>query len=209
MVYAPQKISREKPDALKHHKELKKYSKDDIGHLGSIDSRNIDVLAARFAGTFLRINLLKIAAKRGFSFSSCTYVSRDNRICGKLDRDLANEIEITIDRIKTLEDDEEEDEYGEVVIPTEYAIQTAIELVSEAAKLTPEKFFKAWVSTEDSGGLRLTWSKPELNKKVKLVIPATPDRKRYLYHDMFDEYGVEYNVSSKILSRWLSWCNSK
>ena len=213
MVYTPQKISREKPNALKYYKELKKHPKDDSACLGSIDSRNIDALAARFAAMFSHINqqqkmLIKIDAKREFAFNSYISLPRDTRVYGKLERDLTHEIEITIDRIKTLED-EEEDEYGEVINPTEYSIQIAIELVSEAAKLIPERFFKAWVSTEDSGGIRLTWSKPELNKKVKLVIPPTPDRKIYLYHDTCDEYGVKYNVSSKTLSRWLSWCNSK
>jgi hypothetical protein len=213
MVQTIQKTSREKPNDLKYYQEPKKHPKGDGGCLGSIDSRNIDALAERFASVFLHINqqqklLLKIDAKREFVSNSHIPVPRDTRIRGRLDRVSEHEIEITIDRIKTLED-EEEDEYGEVINPTEYAIQTAIDLVSEAAKLIPERFFKAWVSTEDSGGIRLTWSKPELNKKVKLVIPPTPDRKIYLYHDMCDEYGVKYNVSSKTLSRWLSWCNSK
>jgi predicted DNA-binding protein YlxM (UPF0122 family) len=214
MVYTPQKTSREKPNALKHYKELKKYSKDDIARLGSIDSKNIDALAAKFSAIFSHVNqqrkmLLKIEAKIEIFSNSYILAARDTHIHGKLERYLKHEIEITIDRIKTLEEEDEEDEYGEVINPTEYAVQNAIELVSEAAKSIPEKFFKAWVSTEDSGGIRLTWSKPALGKKVKLVIPSTPDRKIYLYHDVCDEYGVEYNVSSKTLSRWLSWCNSK
>jgi hypothetical protein len=119
------------------------------------------------------------------------------------------DLEITIDRINRLVEDEEEDEYGEIIIPTEYATQKAIELVSKAANLIPKRFFKAWVSTEDSGGVGLDWSKPELEKEVRLVIPATPDRKICLYHELGNEYGVEYNVSAKTLSYWLNWCNPK
>ena len=119
------------------------------------------------------------------------------------------ELEITLERINGLKDEDEEDEYGEVINPTEYAIEVAIELVSKTARSISEQFFKAWVSTEDSGGVVLTWSKPELDKKVRLVIPPIPDRKIYLYHEMAEEYGVEYNVSAKTLSEWLSWCNSK
>jgi hypothetical protein len=119
------------------------------------------------------------------------------------------DLDITLGRINELKEDEEEDEYGEIIKPTEYANKTAIELVSKAAKSIPEKFFKAWVSTEDSGGIGLTWSKPELEKEVRLVIPPTSDRKIYLYHEMCDEYGVEYNVSAKTLSHWLSWCNPR
>ena len=106
-------------------------------------------------------------------------------------------------------EDNEEDEYGEIIIPTEYAIQTAIELVSKAAKLIPKRFFKAWISTEDLGGVRLDWSKPESEKEVRLVIPAISHNKIYLYHETIDEYGIEYNVSARTLSLWLSWFNDK
>jgi hypothetical protein len=119
------------------------------------------------------------------------------------------ELEITVERINGLGEEEEEDEYGENINPTEYAVKAAIELVSKTARSISEKFFKAWVSTEDSGGVILIWSKPELDKKVRLVIPPIPDRKIYLYHEMAEEYGIEYNVSAKTLSEWLSWCNSK
>jgi hypothetical protein len=127
------------------------------------------------------------------------------------DRAIASipELEITVERINGLEEDEEEDEDGEIINPTEYAVKSAIELVSKTARSISVKFFKAWVSTEDSGGVVLTWSKPELDKTVRLVIPPIPDRKIYLYHEMAEEYGVEYNVSAKTLSEWLTWCNSK
>jgi hypothetical protein len=119
------------------------------------------------------------------------------------------QLEITIDRIRELTELDEEDEDGEVVIPTKYAIQKAIELVSEAEKLMSSGFFKAWVSSEDTGGIRLTWSKPELKKQVRLVVPPTSDQKTYLYHEHHDEYGVEYNISAKTLSNRLRRLNSK
>ncbi len=127
------------------------------------------------------------------------------------DNDLVSipELEITLERINRLEEDEEEDEYGEVINPSRYATQTSIELVSQAAKSISGQFFKAWVSTDDSGGVVLNWSKPELDKKVRLVIPPIPERKIYLYHEMAEEYGIEYNVSAKTLSEWLNWCNPK
>ena len=127
------------------------------------------------------------------------------------DSDLVSipELEITLERINELEEDEEADEYGEVISPNKDATRTAIELVSQAAKSISDRFFKAWVSTDDSGGVVLTWSKPELDKSVRLVIPSIPDRKIYLHHAMGDEYGVEDNISATILSDWLSWCNHK
>jgi hypothetical protein len=136
-------------------------------------------------------------------------VSKKTNFSNKINDIFIEDLEMTIDRINGSVEDAEEDEYGEIIIPTKYAIQKAIELVSKAANLIPKRFFKAWVSTEDSGGVGLDWSKPELEKEVRLVIPATPDRKICLYHEMGNEYGVEYNVSAKTLSYWLNWCNPK
>ena len=136
-------------------------------------------------------------------------IYKETDLFNKLNDIRSKDLEITIERINRLLEDNEEDEYGEIIIPTEYAIQTAIELVSKAAKLIPKRFFKAWISTEDLGGVRLDWSKPESEKEVRLVIPAISHNKIYLYHETINEYGIEYNVSAKTLSLWLSWFNDK
>ena len=136
-------------------------------------------------------------------------IYKETDLFNKINDIRSKDLEITIERINRLLEDNEEDEYGEIIIPTEYAIQTAIELVSKAAKLIPKLFFKAWISTEDLGGVRLDWSKPESEKEVRLVIPAISHNKIYLYHETIDEYGIEYNVSARTLSLWLSWFNDK
>jgi hypothetical protein len=208
MVYTHQNISRDiKP---KFYFEDLKNSKDNCGSVGSIDSKNLSVLSKQFFSKFtdknrqrnLSVNANIVA--RAFANAN-VLTGLENHLISIADVGL----KITLARIKELQEDEEADEYGEIIIPTEYAIEKAIELVSKAAKLIPAKFFKAWVSTEDSGGVSLTWSKPVLEKEVRLVIPPTPDRKIYLYHEKSAEYGVEYNVSAKTLGYWLSWCNSK
>ena len=135
--------------------------------------------------------------------------AKETKLLNRANDVYIKDLEITIERINELLEDDEEDEYGEIIIPTDHAIETAIELVSEAARLIPKRFFKAWISTEDLGGVRLDWSKSELEKEVRLVIPATSDKKIYLYHENVNEYGVEYNVSAKTLSHWLSWIDSK
>jgi hypothetical protein len=118
-------------------------------------------------------------------------------------------LEQTISEINGLAESQGEDEYGEVIKSNEYAIKIAIELVSGAASLIKNRFLKAWASAEDLGGVRLDWSDTNIKKEVSLVIPSTSDKKIYLYHEMGDEYGIEYNVSAKTLSRWLSWFTSK
>jgi hypothetical protein len=137
------------------------------------------------------------------------FIYRENNLRNSLSSVSSKDLEITIDRINKLADEEDDDEYGEITHPTTYANQLAIELVSKAASFIPQGFFRAWVSSDDSGGIRLTWSKLELGKEVRLVVSSTPQKKIHLYHEMGDEYGIEYNVSAKTLSRWLSWCNPK
>jgi hypothetical protein len=119
------------------------------------------------------------------------------------------DLEITIERINGLKEEDEEDEYGEIIIPTEYAIQKAIELVSQAAKLIPDKFFKAWVCSQDSGGIALDWSRSKLGQKVRLVIPSTDSEKIYIYYEIGDEYGIEHNISAKTLSDWILKVNDR
>jgi hypothetical protein len=119
------------------------------------------------------------------------------------------DLEITIERINGLKEEDEEDEYGEIIIPTEYAIQNAIELVSQAAKLIPDKFFKAWVCSQDSGGIALDWSKSKLGQKVRLVIPPTANEEIYIYYEIGDKYDIEHSISAKTLSNWILKVNDR
>jgi hypothetical protein len=116
--------------------------------------------------------------------------------------------DITRDRIEKLADDEEEDEYGRVIKPTEYATKKAIDLISEAIKLCCNNFSKAWASTEDSGGIYLTWSKPDSEKELRVLVPAKKELDVYLYHEEKEKYDSENNVSAKDLSKWIDWINS-
>ncbi len=119
------------------------------------------------------------------------------------------DLEITIERINGLKKEQKEDEYGEIITPTEYASQKAIDLVSQAAKLIPDRFFKAWVCNKNSGGVVLDWSRSKLGKKVRLVIPPTDNDKVYVYHEIGDEHGIEYSISAKTLSNWILTVNDR
>jgi hypothetical protein len=118
------------------------------------------------------------------------------------------EFNTTIDRIKKLADDEEEDEYGRVVKPTSYATNEAIGLISKAVRICRNNFSKAWVSTEDNGGIYLTWSKPDLGKELRVLVPANKELKVYLYHEEKESYASENDVTAKDLSKWIDWINS-
>ncbi len=211
MVYTPEKLHSDLKPSTKY-KGLQ-YPKDDSGYLGSGDRKNIDARSKQVASGFTDIEryqnlIIKINTPEKAIKVDSLSILRDYVRRYKI-RVTLRDLELTLRRINELKEDEEEDEYGEIIKPTEYSTKTAIELVTKAVKSISIRFFKAWASTEDSGGIVLTWSKPELDKKVRLVIPATSDRKIYLYHEMAGEYGVEYNVSAKTLSKWLNWCNPK
>jgi hypothetical protein len=230
MVQTIQKRSR---DSISKELNYRKpsYIKNYHGHLNTTaqESQGFSIIAPNLITSIL-VNTRQITSRRSRKTSNIIYGAYPSNwieisdsikatyslsVCKKVNLlNKANDIrikdlKITIDRIKGLLEEDEEDEYGEIIIPAEYSIQTAIELVSKAANLIPQRFFKAWVSTEDSGGVVLTWSKPQSDKKVRLVLPSKPDCKTYLYHEIADEYGIEYNVSAKTLSHWLSWCNSR
>jgi hypothetical protein len=213
MVYINQQKSRGvKNRELNYIAEGRFKHTDKWQHL--IDNKNVSALTKYSDRVFLNIDrqqksLFKIDAKREFTKLDRLTIRIEPHIYRNISRFPCHDLEITIERINELLEDDEEDEYGEVIIPTEHAIKTATKLVLESARLIPKRFFKAWVSTEDLGGVRLDWSKPDLEKEVRLVIPSTANSKIYLYHETINEYGVEYNVSAKTLSHWLSWLNSK
>lgn len=115
------------------------------------------------------------------------------------------ELDITLARLQDLLEEEDEDDYG-VAKPSAYAYGTALALVSEAARLMRNRFTRASASTDDRGGIRLTWTRPEA--EARLVCAHQSDKPTYLYHEAGDEYGVEYDVSASALAQWLDWLNN-
>jgi len=66
-----------------------------------------------------------------------------------------------------------------------------------------DSFPKASVSTDEQGGIRLTWSKVEPNCQVRLVCPAAANQPPYLYHELGNDYAVEREVTVSRLSQQL------
>jgi hypothetical protein len=78
-------------------------------------------------------------------------------------------------------------------------------LVLEAYEAMGESFPRASASTDEKGGIRLTWSELEPECEVRLVCPADGDLQACLYHEAGDTYAVEQNVTASILVKWLEW----
>lgn len=115
-------------------------------------------------------------------------------------------ITITLKRLIALLDEDETDDYG-ILQPTSAAFKLAMQWVVEAYDIMGDAFPKASVSTDEQGGIRLTWSKVEPDCQVRLVCPAAANQPPYLYHELGDDYAVEREVTVSTLSQWLEWLN--
>ncbi|MEH2270837.1 MAG: hypothetical protein V7K68_20890 [Nostoc sp.] len=115
-------------------------------------------------------------------------------------------LKITQERLIELWQEDEEDEYG-IVKPTVYAFDKAWSIITEASQFLKDSFRKASVSTDDEGGIRLTWTKLESEAEVRLICPCNHDKEVYLYHEKDSEYNIVKNVTGFNLASWLNWLN--
>ncbi|HIK10208.1 MAG TPA: hypothetical protein IGS52_08070 [Oscillatoriaceae cyanobacterium M33_DOE_052] len=115
-------------------------------------------------------------------------------------------LQITQKRIEELLEEEEEDDDG-MLRPTIAAFEQAVFLVNEAAKIMPSGFGKAWVVSDDKGGITLTWSRETPAAEVRLICHHSNPEKTYIYHEYGDDYAVVDPVDSGTLADWLNWLN--
>ncbi|MEH1979307.1 MAG: hypothetical protein V7L27_08575 [Nostoc sp.] len=118
----------------------------------------------------------------------------------------SNNITVTLKRLVALLEEDETDEYG-ILQPSQSAFKLAMRLVVDAYDTMGDRFPKASVSTDEQGGIRLTWSKQPPECEVRLVCPASAEQQAYLYHELGDNYAVERDVTASILVQWLEWLN--
>jgi hypothetical protein len=105
-------------------------------------------------------------------------------------------------QLSELRGEEESDEFG-VLRPTDFAFQAAGGLLLEAAVAAARdgrEIPHGCVSTDSEGGIRIEWVRPR--SSVHLVIPASPDREAYLYHEVENNYASE-PVTVTTLAHWL------
>ena len=110
----------------------------------------------------------------------------------------------TLKMILELLDLEAEDDYG-ILKPTEHAFKTAMQLVVEAYEIMGSYFPKASNSTDDRGGIFLTWKNRDPQDKIILLCPAKPEKQAFIYRQKNKESAVDYQVSAVRLVHWLEW----
>jgi hypothetical protein len=119
---------------------------------------------------------------------------------------ISSPIATTLNRLVALLEADETDEYG-VLQPTQSAFRRTMQLVIEAYDNLGDRFQKASVSTDEEGGIRVTWSKVEADCEVRLVCPAQVEQAVYIYHELGADYAVEREVTGTVLVQWLEWLN--
>lgn len=107
-----------------------------------------------------------------------------------------------LERLAALQEEEEVDDYG-ISRPTDYAYDTACDLVVGAASHLGGRFPRGSASTDSEGGIRVEWIHRE--REVRLIVPAHEGGRMYVYHEAGEEYAVEEMVSAAILAHWLEW----
>lgn len=118
-----------------------------------------------------------------------------------IDRNLAKTIE-TIRYLAYREDVE--------LLPTAYARAMAIALIIQTSESHPHYFFTPWISGDEFRGVRAVWSRPLLNREVRLIVPPNPTTKIRIYHEVGQKAGLDFDVSGQILGEYIkSLCQQK
>lgn len=103
----------------------------------------------------------------------------------------------------------EQDEYG-VLRPTDHAFSRVFSLLVDTAIVTAQRGSSVpygCASTDSQGGVRIEWFGAKCS--VHLVIPASPQEKSYIYHEIGDDYGTTEAVTAESLGDWLRAFESK
>ncbi|NJL66068.1 MAG: hypothetical protein HC849_06320 [Oscillatoriales cyanobacterium RU_3_3] len=108
--------------------------------------------------------------------------------------------------VELYESEDNEDEYG-LLKPSDYAFKTAVNLVLEAHSVMGISFPKASACTDHQGGISLTWTSTEQNRKVRLFCPFTDEQPIRIYYRQDDEHGSENLISVATLVDRLKWFN--
>jgi hypothetical protein len=118
----------------------------------------------------------------------------------------SSNITVTLKRLVALLEEDETDEYG-ILQPSQPAFKLAMRLILDTYEVMGDFFPRASTSTDEQGGIRLTWSKQSLEREVRLVCPASAEQQAYLYYENGGNYGLERDVTASILVQWLEWLN--
>ena len=106
-----------------------------------------------------------------------------------------------VNEVFSLSSDEEE------APPADHVVERILELTPFAKQLLAQDWSQPWVTTDGSGGLRLSWRHG--TRELRAVLLADRQRERYLYWQDGSEYGAIPNFGSATLFSRLRWLNGR
>jgi hypothetical protein len=103
-----------------------------------------------------------------------------------------------IEELFDLQNDDEED-----VPIAPQVLAEVLDATSESFVLLGGRWARPRVSTDDAGGVRLSWSVE--NRELRAVFPASVNRYGYLYRQDGNDHGTINNFTGATLSNQLRW----
>ncbi len=94
----------------------------------------------------------------------------------------------------------------EEIPPADHVVEQILELTPFAKQLLAQDWSQPWITTDESGGIRLSWRHG--SRELRAVLLAEP-RERYIYWQEGSRYGVIPNFVSATLFAWLRWLNGR
>ena len=98
------------------------------------------------------------------------------------------------------------DDEGETP-PASHVIEQILELTPFAKSLLAHEWSTPWITTDDSGGIRLSWRQGA--RELRAVVPAESRRERYLYWQEGSSHGTIPTFGSATLFTRLHWLNGQ
>jgi len=115
-------------------------------------------------------------------------------------QDVANAVDTdydtTVSRVIATAQEEEDG-------PTQYALSTALALLSNLRDQIDYPFPRATASGTPDGGIHVYWQQP--GRALILAVPARQGDAGYVYHEDATGYGALRDMSTQTLVRWLTW----
>jgi hypothetical protein len=91
--------------------------------------------------------------------------------------------------------------------PSAHVVEQLLQITPFAKTLLAQEWSKPWITTDGSGGLRLSWRRGA--RELRAVLLADTQQERYLYWQDGSEYGAIPNFGSATLFTRLRWLNGR
>lgn len=112
-------------------------------------------------------------------------------------------IQPPLERLIELLHEDEIDERGLPLRPTNHAFDQAWRLLVETSAILKGRLSDASVSVDESGGIRVEWR--EGARQVRLIIASSKIGRNYIYRQNGKSFSISWNVDAKALANHLDW----